>query len=267
MTKIVREEREVAPMRILHVSDLHGTLPKIAGEWDVMCNTGDWMPTKGRRMGEMIRPHAEIQYQCGWIYRERMAIKEWLGGRPMIFVPGNHDFYDPIPALRDAGIDAIDANEKLVELEGLTFYGIPHIPWHPHYDGAPEWCRQVREEQIAERVALIPRHLDVLMTHAPPAGILDAEGERSYGSTAIRDGLLYEAWRRPRLHLFGHVHRANGVMTWLGTTVSNAATGARLIEIHVSGKSGGKDWTSDEMIVTPLTLERGLNDPWPKDLK
>ena len=45
---------------ICHVSDLHGELPEFEGlgQCDIIVNSGDWMPTKGRRMGERIQPRS-----------------------------------------------------------------------------------------------------------------------------------------------------------------------------------------------------------------
>lgn len=225
-------------MRILHVSDLHGTMPKIVDDsWDVMVNTGDWQPTKGRRAGDdKIRPRAEWLYQEQWVRRNLVQIAEWLRGRPMIFVPGNHDYYNPVPMLRTVGIDAIDANLTLVELGGLRFYGVPHIPFHPKFDLFPEWNRQVPEAEIAEIMKAVPRDIDVFLAHCPPAGILDQHGKRRFGSSAILHAFEHE-WEAdfPRLYLCGHIHASYGVHQWYEMHVSNAATGGRMIEINPRG--------------------------------
>lgn len=173
-------------MRILHVSDLHGTMPEIVDDsWDVMVNTGDWQPTKGRRAGDdKIRPRAEWLYQEQWVRRNLVQIAEWLRGRPMIFVPGNHDYYNPVPMLRTVGIDAIDANLTLVELGGLRFYGVPHIPFHPKFDLFPEWNRQVPEAEIAEIMKAVPRDIDVFLAHT--------SGTRCTYRTPRRGGRMIE---------------------------------------------------------------------------
>ena len=62
--------------------------------------------------------------------------------------------------------------------------------------------------------------MDVLITHAPPHGILDRDGSIHYGSN---DLLSRVTAVRPRIHLFGHIHKANGREESGGTIFSNAA--------------------------------------------
>lgn len=50
--------------------------------------------------------------------------------------------------------------------------------------------------------------VDILLTHAPPAGILDTNEDNAHcGSTAVKS-LVEKCF--PRLHLFGHIHEAYG---------------------------------------------------------
>ncbi len=68
--------------------------------------------------------------------------------------------------------------------------------------------------------ANIPADTDILVTHAPPQGILDA------GQGCAE---LLEASKRvrPKLHVFGHVHAGYGVLRRGPTIFVNAAmTGA-----------------------------------------
>jgi Icc-related predicted phosphoesterase len=66
-----------------------------------------------------------------------------------------------------------------------------------------------RGAEIAEKWALIPADVQVLITHGPPHGILDvvARPRRKHaGCEAMRDRIA----ELPdlRLHAFGHIHEA-----------------------------------------------------------
>ena len=95
----------------------------------------------------------------------------------------------------------------------------------------------VPQVQVATRVATqrqqrrfcedIPEDTHVLVTHGPPLGILDAAlGERQSSGHPE----LLKAVRRvvPRIHAFGHIHSAYGIVEWGGTTFVNAA----LLDAH-----------------------------------
>ena len=62
--------------------------------------------------------------------------------------------------------------------------------------------------------------MDVLITHAPPYGILDRDVSIHYGSNELLSRVTAV---RPQIHLFGHIHKANGLEESGGTIFSNAA--------------------------------------------
>lgn len=66
----------------------------------------------------------------------------------------------------------------------------------------------------------IPADVDVLITHQPPHMILDFDDNFNYGSELLSKRVEEIA---PRAHLFGHIHRQNGVLTQGNTIFSNAA--------------------------------------------
>ena len=65
-----------------------------------------------------------------------------------------------------------------------------------------------RGAELREKWDLIPAHVDVLITHGPPHGVLD----RSAGGENVGCEELLAATRRirPRLHVFGHIHQGLG---------------------------------------------------------
>ena len=66
----------------------------------------------------------------------------------------------------------------------------------------------------------IPPDTDVLVTHQPPEDILDLSDEIHYGDPFLRQRVMRI---RPKLHLFGHIHKAAGVEERNGIVFSNGA--------------------------------------------
>ena len=101
-------------------------------------------------------------------------------------------------------------------IDGVRVWGSPWQPWF--YD----WAFNLpRGAALAAKWALIPDGTDVLVTHGPPLGVLDTtlRGE-PVGCAALRGRV---AQLRPRLHLFGHIHEAYGVVDHDGTLFVNAS--------------------------------------------
>ena len=61
--------------------------------------------------------------------------------------------------------------------------------------------------EYEKAISRIPSDTDVLITHQPPYGILDFTDGVHYGNISLLGRVLSI---KPRLHLFGHVHKANG---------------------------------------------------------
>ncbi len=68
------------------------------------------------------------------------------------------------------------------------------------------------EEELAEKFANIPDDVDILVTHSPPKFGLDKTISQEYvGSQSLRDWVLLH---QPKLHVFGHIHEAYGIITY-----------------------------------------------------
>ncbi len=211
--------REAKMTTICHVSDTHGYLVPLMAA-DVVVHSGDFMPsfTRGIRACEVPR-------QERWVADNMPRLKAWIGDRPFLFVPGNHDYYDPIQAMVDAGIDARDVT-------GTTFLGCHRVygfPYVPVFTG--EWNYEIFEDDIARRFDT--EGADIVIAHSPIYGVLDrnAQGGRC-GSKAIRAYLQDPANAAPEWYLCGHIHESAGTQGWSrGIKISNAATTRRVITI------------------------------------
>lgn len=127
------------------------------------------------------------------------------------------------------------------EVAGLKLFGSPYVGLTPRRQAMERDNPRrnegfVRDEaHLASRYADIPAGLDVLITHSPPLGVLDAsvqyggvprETPIAIGSAALRDRLrAMRPAERPRLHVFGHEHDARGLVCdqELGMVFVNAA--------------------------------------------
>ena len=94
-------------------------------------------------------------------------------------------------------------------------------PYQPEFCG---WAFNlpIDSAEIAAVWSKIPDDTDVLITHGPPANILD---KTSHGQRVGCPRLLSQVKRiKPRLHVFGHIHEAYGSVTEGSTIFVNAST-------------------------------------------
>ena len=175
--------------RILHLSDTHGQHAFLTGSLpaaDIVVHSGD--------------------VSFAGTEREVLDFMEWYFALPYrykIFIAGNHDaclFGAELEGLPDR---CFYLCHSTVTVENLTFYGVPMF------------MEEVLSGEYAGRIKSIPAGTDVLVTHQPPYGILDAAGENHYGNA---DLLRAVRELRPKCHLFGHVHDAYG-MERIRTTI------------------------------------------------
>jgi Icc-related predicted phosphoesterase len=178
-------------MRIVAISDTHSKHGKVTiPECDLLIHAGDatWRGT----------------------LPEMESFAQWLETQPArhkVFVPGNHElvFKDHLPhalewVTRHCPSLHILIDQSL-EIEGIKLYG---SPWQPEFFG---WAWNLpRGLALAEKWALIPEDVDILITHTPPYGILDMSAVPS-GCEALRERLEN---LNPQVHIFGHIHESYG---------------------------------------------------------
>jgi Icc-related predicted phosphoesterase len=145
---------------------------------------------------------------------------DWLGELPhrfKVIVPGNHEFFlESDPSERSLLNNASVLINEGIEIEGLRLWGTPVTPM---YGGAFGLSSAKDRKRL---YAQIPLDTDVLISHGPPFGILDADPVSGLhqGCHELLDAVM---WVRPKLHVFGHIHGASGVFQTEQTTFINAA--------------------------------------------
>ena len=185
-------------------SDLHGHYPKLEGG-DLLIVAGDLTARD--------------------TYEEHLYFVLWLKDqnyKKRIFISGNHDnLHEKVHLTQERGkIDYLC--DSGTEFEGLRIWG---SPWTKRFKGMNPNCMAFTvetEEELAEKWALIPDDVDILVTHCPPFGVMDEVRDYSlpvmdcippiYATKSVGSPSLRKVQTRicPYFHIFGHVHEGHG---------------------------------------------------------
>ena len=200
-------------MKIVALSDTHCQLSQVdVPDGDILVHCGDF--TYFGEQKELI--------QFGKHLRK-------LPHKHKILVPGNHDLrldvfhekYHP-DAVKWINPDAnthILINE-IVTIEGITFFGSPMVPkisqWA--FGRNPLTKDMIYQDIIHQIDSGWIQKPHVVISHAPPSGILD---EVDYGCPVLLD---FITTLKPKLHLFGHCHEGYGHTKNEHTTFINVST-------------------------------------------
>jgi hypothetical protein len=177
-----------------------------------------------------------------WSYSETLfRFNNWLGTIPAkhkIVVAGNHDHVFETWGVNRVAAALTNATylcDSGVVVEGLYIWG---SPWIAFGGGGFE-----RRRAPAHPWRSIPSdtHIDILVTHSPPGGIMDTHASavenvadapeccvcrrkharnHHWGDTDLRVELFERL--RPALHCFGHSHESPGIGRKRNTVFSNA---------------------------------------------
>lgn len=188
-------------MKILTVSD-----EECAALWDY------YVP--GRLKGY------DLILSCGDLKAEYLSFLVTMGKAPVLYVAGNHDTgYEKNPP---EGCDCID--DHFVIYNGIRILGLGGCrKYHP----GPH---QYTEKQMRRRIRRLKYQLwrnkgvDIVVTHAAPEGLGDAEDPAHLGFASLRE--LLDRYH-PTYLVHGHVHMTYGneiprELEYNGTRVINA---------------------------------------------
>ena len=188
-------------MKILTVSD-----EECAALWDY------YVP--GRLKGY------DLILSCGDLKAEYLSFLVTMGKAPVLYVAGNHDTgYEQNPP---EGCDCID--DHFVIYNGIRILGLGGCrKYHP----GPH---QYTEKQMRRRIRRLKYQLwrnkgvDIVVTHAAPEGLGDAEDPAHWGFASLRE--LLDRYH-PTYLVHGHVHMTYGneiprELEYNGTRVINA---------------------------------------------
>lgn len=186
-------------MRLVLISDTHGLHNSIQGlpEGDVLVHAGDFM-NSGHDLADII------------------SFNEWLGEQPFkhrVVCCGNHDrYFEDSPSIARSLLTNAEYLENTgIQVDGVSLWGSPYTPEFLN------WAFMYPRGAAAKRYwDQIPADLDVLITHGPPFGILD-QSVPPGPHLGCEELLKTVEEKRPRVHVFGHIHGGAGEC-WNGTT-------------------------------------------------
>jgi len=181
-------------MKICFISDTHGKHHEMnmsLFEADVIVSAGDIT-----NVGEK---NDTIDF-LNWFSK--------LNYKHKIFIAGNHDFFFeryPDEARELIPDNVIYLEEAGIEIDGIKFWGTPYQPVFFN------WAFNRVENELVEHWKKIPDDTDILITHSTPFGILD-KNKKGYLTGSV--SLYNEVFNRikPKIHCFGHIHEAYGVV-------------------------------------------------------
>lgn len=149
------------------------------------------------------------------------------GFESKIFIAGNHDLslqdnprwlqhYINEENLNQS--DCVYLEDSEFKINNIKFYGSPWQPWFMN------WAFNLPRngEELENVWAKIPEDTDILITHGPPYGIMDETPmtKESVGCEKLLERLDVI---KPKIHIFGHIHSARGVLERNGTVFVNAS--------------------------------------------
>jgi Icc-related predicted phosphoesterase len=192
-------------MRLVVISDTHGLHNGIQGlpDGDVLVHAGDFM-------------------NSGFDPEDIWSLNRWLGEQSFksrVVTGGNHDryFQNSPEQARSLLSNAIYLENSGVTIDNVSFWGSTYTPeflnWafmYPRGSAARQCCDQV------------PYNLDVLITHGPPFGILD-QVEPAAAHLGCEELLKAVEEKKPKVHIFGHIHGDAGTFENGVTRFVNAA--------------------------------------------
>lgn len=118
-------------------------------------------------------------------YQDFLAWYKKQPAKLRLFIPGNHELsFDIAPLWAETRFkteDIVLLHNGIFSFHGINFASVT--------------------EDIINALGMLPKNIDILVTHYPPLGILD----ESFGSNFIRQAVEV---MKPHYHIFWHIHKA-----------------------------------------------------------
>ena len=204
-------------MKIVAISDLHGSLDFVVPEGDIFTISGDICPVTNH----------DVRYQQKWV---KKTFIPWLKAKidkgiikDCVWVSGNHDwmFQD---MMYDGTEDQFRSQlpkhihylrDTMVDINGLKIYG---TPWSAEFCG---WAFMKTELGLENVYKNIPENADIVLSHGPAYEHNDAVRFEPYeplGSKALlariektTNQLLFQGHIHSGLHDVTFINRKNNV--------------------------------------------------------
>lgn len=193
-------------MKLVALSDTHGQheiiqIPKA----DILCICGDIVP---------LKMQSNIPQSLSWFKKRFIPWLQSLGIDQIYLIGGNHDFFlekeekQVKESLLGTNITYLNNNKaEYLDNDGVlwSIYGSPLC----HRFG--NWAFMYDEEYLGEKFSLIPKNLDILLTHDAPYNRNDQCFEGWNPTEHIGNLPLLKAVeeKKPKYHFTGHLHTSD----------------------------------------------------------
>lgn len=167
-------------MKILTISDI--VVPELSDRFD---------PSRFRGV--------ELILSCGDLPPEYLSSLRQRLDAPLFYVRGNHD----IRFRSTPPVGCTDIHQRRIQFQGLRIMGLEGSRW---YNGGPIQYREYQMRRMLWRMwplLWFGRGVDIVITHAPPRHIHDAEDRCHRGFECF---LQLISRFRPRYFIHGHIH-------------------------------------------------------------
>jgi Icc-related predicted phosphoesterase len=198
----------VVRVKIVATADLHGSLPNVLPDGDVLVIAGDVCPLSNH----------ERQYQARGL---RAVFAVWVEVQltrfnDVLWVAGNHDFVLQDSKKLGPSLPGTYLQDTGMWLDGIRFWG---TPWTPTFG---KWAFMAEEDVLEGIFSMIPEDTDVLISHGPPRFSCDRtlRTDENVGSLSLRTRI----WKTGvRYVVCGHIHEGYGGSATRYATVFNVS--------------------------------------------
>ena len=146
----------------------------------------------------------DLIISCGDLNAKYLSFIVTMAKVPVLYVHGNHDTsYERTPP---EGCDCIE--DEIIVYNGLRILGLGGCK--KYHDGLHQYTEREMRKRIRKLRWKLWRHkgVDIVVTHAPPAGVGDSDDPAHRGFEAF---LPFLDKYQPKYLLHGHVHLNYGM--------------------------------------------------------
>ncbi len=165
----------------------------------VLCVSDVIVPQLERHFESDLFGKVDLVISCGDLPPEYLKFLRGAFDAPLFYVRGNHDI-----RYGDTSImGCINLHGRIIRHGRLKLLGLEGSRW---YNGGPAQYTEAQMHRMVWRLRpqiWLKKGVDLIVTHAPPRFIHDAEDLCHRGFRAYRKLIQ---WCRPRYFLHGHIH-------------------------------------------------------------
>lgn len=184
-----------------------------------------------QRLARELVEGIDLVLSCGDLPPEYLTMLRNRLGVPLFYVMGNHDIrYHSSPP-----VGCTEIHRRIVKFGGLRILGLGGSRW---YNGGPNQYQEGEMRKFIARLwfaLLLNRGVDMVVTHAPPRGVGDAEDPCHKGFRCFRRLIKRH---RPGHFIHGHIHAhfasPRDRLQQVGTTTVINSYGYHVFEIEMA---------------------------------